>query len=83
MKDMVTHRLDQPQGPHSDDFGGIFRNVEGDLDVALGSEVIHFIGVDCFEHAPQARSIAEVAIVQSQRGAAEMRVVIDGRCDRC
>ena len=54
---MVAHRLEQPQGPYSDDLGGIFRDFERDLDVALGAEVIDFVGVNCFEHPPQPRTI--------------------------
>ena len=74
---MVAHRLDQPQGPDGDDLGGIFRDVERDLDVALGAEVVDFVGIDGFEHPPQSRTVGQVAIVQGQPGAADMGIVVE------
>ena len=77
MQTMVAHRLDQPQGADGDGLGGVLRDVERHLDVALGAEVIDFVGVDSFEHPPQSRTVGQIAIVQSQLGAAEMGVVVE------
>ena len=45
--------------------------------MALRAQVIDLVGVDSFEHPPQSRAVGQIAIVQSQPGATEMRVVIE------
>jgi hypothetical protein len=68
MRDMVSHGLDQAQGPDGDGLGGIFRDIERDFDMALRAEVIDFVRVDCFEHPAQSRTIGQVAVMQGQLG---------------
>jgi hypothetical protein len=63
MHDVVAHRLDQSQSPDRDDFGGIFRDVERHLDVALSAEVVNFVGVHSFEDAAQSRSVGQVSVM--------------------
>src|SRR5215472_678945 len=77
MQDMVAHRLYQTQRPDSDDLRGIFGNVERNLDVALGSEVIYFIGVNCFQNPPQSGTVGEIAIMQGQPRTNEMGVMVE------
>jgi hypothetical protein len=43
----------------------------------LRAEVIDLVGINCFEHPPQSRSVGQIAVVQSQIGAAEMGVVVE------
>ena len=63
-------------GSRSDNLGSIFQNVERDLDVALGTEVIDFVGINCFEHTPQSGTVGQIAIVQGQSCTAKMGVVV-------
>ena len=44
--------------------------------MALGAEVVDFVGVYCFEHAPQSRTVGEVAVMQGQPRASEMGIVV-------
>jgi hypothetical protein len=76
MRDMVAQRLEQAQRADGDDLGGVFRNVERDLDMALGAEVIDLVGVDAFQHAAQTAAIGQVAVMQRQLGAALVRVMV-------
>jgi len=76
-RDVIANCLDQSQGPDGDNLGGILRNVEGDLDVALGTKVIDFVGVNSLEHPPQPGTVGQVAVVQNDIEAAEMGVVIE------
>jgi hypothetical protein len=73
---MVAHRLDQSQRADGDHVGGVFGDLEGDLDVALGAEVVNLVGIDSFEHPPQTGAVGQVAVVQGEPWAAEMGIVV-------
>jgi hypothetical protein len=42
------------------DDGRKFRYIERDLDMALGTEFVDFIRVNCFEHPPQSGPISQI-----------------------
>ena len=65
-----THGLQHAQHAGSVDIGGELRHIETDLDVALGGEVVNFIGADLADDREDAHRIAEVAVMQVEVGVA-------------
>ena len=56
---------------------GVDRLIEADADVRLGGQVVDLIGAHPREDFAQAGAIDEVAIVQEESGAAEVRVAVE------
>ena len=48
-----------------------------DFHVALRAEVIDLIGLDLLEHAAQRGPVGQIAVMQREIGAADMRVMIE------
>ncbi len=62
----VAHRVEQPQHAESRHVGRVLGHLEGDLDVALGGQVVDLVGLDGLERPRQAVRVDEVAVVQHQ-----------------
>ena len=43
--------VEETEGANGIDFGGVFGDLEGDFDVALGSEVVNFVRRDALKDA--------------------------------
>ena len=75
--------LDDAEHADGIDIGGELGGVEADLHVALGGEVVNFIGADLADDREDAHRIAEVAVMQVKVGVAlqmgDTLAVIDGR----
>ena len=52
------------------DIGGVFRRVEGDLDVALRRQVVDLVGADPVDHLDEGHGVAHVRIVEMETGLA-------------
>src|SRR5205823_5469823 len=61
---------------HTGDVGGVFRNIETDTDVALRTEMINFIRYQIVEQLYQINRIGQIAVMQEQANAVDMRVNI-------
>ena len=53
-------------GADPGDIAGIFGDVEGDADMALGGEVIDLVGLDAVEELDEIRRVGDVAIMEEQ-----------------
>jgi hypothetical protein len=56
--------VEETQGAETIDIASVFRHLEGDLDVGLGSEVVDFGGLDLGDDVDEVGAVAEVAVVQ-------------------
>ena len=78
-----AHSFQHAQHTGSIDVGGKLGHIEADLHVALGGEVVNFIGADLADDRENAHRIAEVAVLQVKVGVAlqmgDTLAVIDGR----
>jgi hypothetical protein len=62
----VPGRVQDPEHADRGDVGGVLRHLEGDLDVALGGEVVDLVGLDDLQRPHQAVLVDEVPVVQDQ-----------------
>ncbi len=80
------HGLEQPDGAGARRVGGVLRLVERDPHVRLGSEVVDLVGLDLHHQRREARSVAQVAVVEEELRAVLVRVLVQvvdaGRVER-
>src|SRR4030095_1084443 len=57
--------------------GGVFRRLEAHLHVALGREIVDFVGLHLAQQAQQVGGIRHVAVVQEQAGGGIVAVAIE------
>jgi hypothetical protein len=69
--------LQQAQGAHAVDVGGVFRRFEAHGHVGLGAEVIDFVRLYFLDQAGQVGRVAEVAVVQEHVRRRHMRILVD------
>ena len=72
----------QPQRPECVGVGRVFGRLEADVDVALGRQVVDFVGLRFLDDADQVGGVGDVAVMQEEPGVAFVRVdvqVVDPR----
>ena len=69
--------LEDPQRAERVGVRGVLRRLERHRDVALRGEVVDLVGLDLLDHADQVRGVGEVAVVQVQPGARDVRVLVE------
>ena len=57
-------RLQQAQGAHGVDVGGVFRRLEADSDMGLRAEVVDLVGLHFGDDAGQVGAVGQIAVVQ-------------------
>ena len=72
-----TQRLQQLQRPHRTDLHRVYRHVETDAHVRLGSQVIHLVGHNLLHQAGKRRAVGQVAIVQKHPRVLQVRVLVE------
>ncbi|KAG6540856.1 hypothetical protein Mapa_017786 [Marchantia paleacea] len=75
--DVGSHGLEQTQSSGGHDVRCVVRVLEGDPDVRLGSEIVHFIGADAVDPLSQSGGICEIAVVQLHARARVVRIDVD------
>ena len=73
----LPDRFEQPDGPEPGDLRRILGDVEADADVALRSEVVHFVGLDAAQDRLQRRRVVQIAVVEPHSCVALVRVAIE------
>lgn len=69
--------VQQAQRADSVDLGGVLGEVEGDLDVGLGAEVVDLVGADLGDDVAEVGAVGEVAVVQEQRHVLAVGVAVE------
>jgi len=62
----VVDGIEDAQGAQGVDVAGVLGNLEADLDVALGAQVVDLAGADLVDQPGEAGRVGEVAVVQDQ-----------------
>ena len=70
-------RFEDADGADTGDIAGVFGNVEGDADMALGSEMINLIGLNAIKQLDEVGGVGDVPIVQEQPYTVDMGVFIE------
>ena len=69
--------FEQAQGADGVDVGGVFGAFEADGDVALGAEVVDFVGLDLLNDADEVAGVGEIAVVQLEPSLGDMGILIN------
>ena len=69
--------VQQAQRADGVDLGGVLGEVEGDLDVGLGAEVVDLVGADLGDDVAEVGAVGEVAVVQEQRHVLAVGVAVE------
>ena len=69
--------FEQAQGADGVDIGGVFGAFEADGDVALGAEVVDFVGLDLLDDADEVAGVGEIAVVQLEPSLGDVGVLVD------
>jgi len=54
--------VDEAQGAHGIGLGGVFGQLERDLDMALGRQIIDLVGMDLFQQPVEVARVGQIAI---------------------
>src|SRR5262249_17955669 len=71
-----TNRVKDPDGPNSRDVRSVLRNVKADPDMALGAKVINLVRLQAIEQLDQIHGISQVAVVEKETDAVDVRVLV-------
>ena len=66
--------LQQANGAEPRHIAGIFRNIKGNPDVTLGSQIIDLIGAQIVKELGHLRRIRQIAVVQEKLGPVDMGI---------
>ena len=70
-------RLEHSQRSHRVDVGRVFRALERHGDVTLRAEVVDLVRLNFLEDARQVAAVGQIAVVQHEVAAAEVRILVD------
>lgn len=68
--------IEEAQGSDGVDVGCVFGDIEGDLDVALCSQVVDFVGFDFFKQSVEAGGIGEVSVMEDEP-VSDFRIIVE------
>ena len=66
-----------PQGSQGVGVGGVFRGIERDLDMALGSDVVYLIRLYFLDEADEVGGVGEISVVENEIPVFFMRVLVE------
>ena len=69
--------LEQAQGANAVDVGSVFRTFKAHSHMALGAEVVDFVGLRFLHDAYEVAGVAQVAVVQLEIGVLDMRILVN------
>ncbi|OQC68231.1 MAG: hypothetical protein BWX48_00138 [Verrucomicrobia bacterium ADurb.Bin006] len=69
--------FEQAHGARGGDVGRVLGTVETDADMALGGEIVNFLGLDMPDQAGQSAGVAQIAVVQVQMRPSNVGIGID------
>src|SRR6476659_4178070 len=69
--------LDQPHGTEPGYVARVLRRLEADLDVALCAEVVDLVRPDVTQQVDERGCVGEIAVVEKQPPALDVRVLVD------
>ena len=72
-----AHGLEQPERPEPRHVTGVLRRLEADLHVALRAEVVDLGGLHLAQEVDERRRVAEVAVVEEEAPALDVRILVD------
>ena len=72
-----AHRLEQSNRPEPRHVSGVLGRLEAHLDMALRAEVVDLVGLDVTQEIDERRGVCQIAVVQEQAPALDMRVLVD------
>lgn len=58
--------FEEADGTEAGDVAGVFRDIEGDADVALGAEVINFVWLNLVKELHEADGVSKIAIMKEE-----------------
>ena len=67
----------QPQRAHGINVGGVFRQLEAHRHMALGTQVVDFVGLGLLDNPDQVGAVAQVAVMQHKVAVVHARVLVD------
>jgi hypothetical protein len=73
----LAQGLQEADGAEGHDVAGVLGDVEGDAHVALRAEVVDLVRGDLVHHLGEAAGVGEVAVMEQEAGADDVRVLVE------
>jgi len=60
----------------TDDVAGVFRNIEGNAHMGLGTEVVNFVGLELIKQLHHLHGVGQIAVVKKEAHTVHMRIAV-------